>query len=68
MQALGGSSHIESTGYDPQAQVLRVKFKSGGVYDYHGVPQFMATDIRVSESPGGYLAKIVKPGCPASKV
>jgi hypothetical protein len=32
------SSNIDSIGYDPETQVLAVKFKNGGLYHYHGVP------------------------------
>lgn len=68
MQPVPGDSHVKSTGYDAESKVLRVTFDSGRTYDYHGAAQFMADDIRTAASPGNYLHKIVKPGCPASEV
>ena len=31
------SAAIHSVGYDPAARILRLKFHSGHVHDYHGV-------------------------------
>ncbi len=31
------SDNVREVGYDPSARVLRVAFRSGGVYDYYGV-------------------------------
>ena len=32
------SSSIHSVGYDPATQVLEIEFRSGGIYQYFGVP------------------------------
>jgi hypothetical protein len=31
------SNNVRAVGYSPEARVLRVQFRSGGVFDYHGV-------------------------------
>lgn len=62
------NSHVESTGYDAESQIMRVKFDTGRTYDYHNVPEFMARDIRTAGHPGNYLHKIVAPAHPASEV
>ncbi len=68
MQPVEGSSNITAAGYDPTQKILRVEFQGGKKYDYHGAPEHMFDDLMASNSPGSYLATIVKPGCPASKV
>ena len=32
------SDNVGAVGYDHSAQVLRVRFRSGGTYDYYDVP------------------------------
>jgi len=31
------STNVLAVGYDPQTRTLRVRFRSGGTYDYYGV-------------------------------
>jgi hypothetical protein len=31
------STNVAAVGYDPLIQTLRVRFRSGGTYDYYGV-------------------------------
>jgi hypothetical protein len=31
------STNVLAIGYDPQIRTLRVRFRSGGAYDYYGV-------------------------------
>lgn len=33
------STNVQSVGYDPRSRVMRVVFKSGGIYDYADVRQ-----------------------------
>lgn len=32
------SDNVRAVGYDYNTQVLRVRFRSGGLYEYYGVP------------------------------
>lgn len=32
------SDNVRAVGYDAGTQVLRISFKSGGTYEYYGVP------------------------------
>jgi hypothetical protein len=31
------STNVQAAGYDPDAHILRIRFRSGGVYDYFNV-------------------------------
>jgi hypothetical protein len=58
------SSNIDGAKYDAASKSLTVKFKSGSVYEYTGVPhetysQFAAT-FQSGESSGGFLNKHIK--------
>ena len=55
------SSTVASVGYDEPSSTLEVEFKSGGVYQYFGVPRrhFEAL-TSPSGSVGSYLARHVK--------
>ena len=54
------SSNIESIGYNVVNQELEVEFKSGGIYNYHGVPQDVWADLMAAESKGRFLAANIK--------
>lgn len=62
------SSNIASEGYDPAQGILRITFKSGGTYDYHGVDVELYAAFSAAPSKGEYLAKVIKPGHPVAKV
>lgn len=66
------SSQIECIGHDPDTGTLAVRFhaKQGArpLYHYAGVPPQVFADFRTSPSPGSYLAKVIKPTYPATKV
>ena len=49
------SSQIGQVGYDPQSLTLRIKYNSGGVYDYAGVPQAKYDALMNAESLGKYF-------------
>jgi hypothetical protein len=63
----GSGNHI-SAGYDPDQKVLRVEFANGSQYDYQGVTSEIAANFWIAPSQGKYLAQVIKPVCPASKV
>jgi len=54
------SSNVASVGYDPETQQLRVEYKSGGVYNYEGVPPNYHQELLEAESVGKFLTSHVK--------
>ncbi len=68
MEPIENSSNLVSAGYDEGTETLRVQFKGGSEYDYHGVPAEMHKAFREAPSQGSYLHSIIKTGCPASRV
>lgn len=60
------SGNIQSAGYD--GEILRVEFRGGKKYDYHGVTPELAQAFREAPSASEYLHKIIKPACPAAVV
>lgn len=49
------SSNITAIGYDADKQVLRVNFKSGGRYEYHGISPALHKSLMAAQSKGNYL-------------
>ena len=62
------SSNIASIGYDENARILEIEFKSGAVYQYLDVPQEVYVELMGSESHGKYLAARVKGNYEFSRV
>lgn len=60
------SSQIESIGHD--GTTLAVKFKSGGLYHYHGVSVSDFEKLKKSESVGAHLGKHIKPNFKFTKI
>lgn len=54
------SSQIDEVCYDQSALKLRVSFKSGGSYIYHGVPSSVYGELVAAYSVGKFFAKYVK--------
>ena len=55
------SSNVKSAGYDDESKVLVVEFKGGARYQYDGVGRGEYEALVLSASPGGYIAKAIKP-------
>ena len=55
------SSNVTHIHYDPERQVLKVKFKGGTTYEYHDVSQEKHDALMASDSIGNHLHKHVKP-------
>ncbi len=53
------SGQIESIGHE--GNTLAVKFRSGGVYHYHGVSAAQFAELQKAESLGSHLHKHIKP-------
>lgn len=49
------SSMIQAVGYDPDAQVLEVRFQSGRTYLYDGVPPDVYEALMASASKGSFM-------------
>lgn len=56
------STNVKSVGYDAKKKVLEVEFKSGGVYQYAGVPPEMYADLLKAESIGRFVSQVVGSG------
>lgn len=56
------SSLIHSVGYDADAQTLEVKFNSGKVFSYAGVPMAKAAEMTADDQPsvGKYFNAEIK--------
>ena len=66
------SSNIESWGYDPEARVLEVRFKtaagSGPMFRYPDVQDETIQGLIKAQSVGTFFAKAIKPRYKAQKV
>lgn len=67
LNPIEGSSNIEAAGYDADAKVMRVQFKGGKKYDYHGITPEMNQAFLDAPSKGHYVS-IIKQGAPAELV
>ena len=54
------SSNIKAVGYDAETETLEVEFKSGGVYQYNGVPAKAHKAFMGAESKGKYFHRKIK--------
>ena len=58
------SGNLDGARYDPTSKTLTVKFKSGSVYEYAGVPhdtyQKFAATFKTKDSSGSFLHKHIK--------
>lgn len=62
------SSNLSSVGYDHRSQVLEVAFRTGGLYQYLGVPVGVHQALMSASSHGSYLAHFIKPRYRCQKV
>ena len=63
------SSDFVSVRYDPENAVLEIEFKSGGIYEYSGVPQSVYDGLMNGASRGKYFHWYIKnSGYPCSKI
>lgn len=66
MRPMDNSGQIEEWGYDDDAQILLIRFRSGArdsrgpLYRYHGVPAPVVRDFADSKSPGAFLHSEIK--------
>lgn len=62
------SSLIVAVGHDPASSKLRVKFNSGGLYEYHNVPAATHERLIKSASIGKAFGEFIKGAHAFSKV
>lgn len=62
------SSNLRSVGYDPSSATLEIEFKSGGVYQYSGVPAHVHDSLLNSGSIGRYFSSHIRDVYPCVKV
>jgi len=55
------STNVASVGYDPKSKVLEIQFKSGGVYQYSGVPEKRYQSLMKASAIGSYFVREIKP-------
>jgi len=54
------STDLSHARYDPDAGVLRIRFHSGGVYEYYGVPRRAYDLLLAAPSKGKYFHQHIK--------
>lgn len=54
------SSNLNAVGFDPTRNRLRVRFNTGSVYDYVGVPASEFTGLLGASSKGQYFNQEIK--------
>jgi hypothetical protein len=54
------SSNIAAVGYDEDAEVLYIEFKSGTTYTYEDVPYYIYEELLGAESIGSYFHKNIR--------
>ena len=54
------STNVHSFGYHPETQTLHIKFLSGSVYQYEGVPVEVASALHSHKSIGAYVSMNIK--------
>jgi len=62
------SSNLASVGYDSETQTLRIEFGSGGVYEYHNVPEAEYQGLMSASSKGSYFHQNIKDRYSYSKI
>lgn len=61
------SSAIASVGYDPGSETLELEFRSGSVYDYHGVPREVYESFLAAPSKGRFVSERIRGQFPSSR-
>lgn len=62
------SSNLVGVGYDAGSETLEVEFKSGAVYQYLNVPEFMWERLRDADSIGRFFNAEIKNAYPCNKL
>ncbi len=62
------SSDIDAVAYDSIGKRLRIRFRSGAIYEYDGVPPVVYDEFLTARSKGGYFSEYVRPEYPYRRV
>ncbi|HUF28448.1 MAG TPA: KTSC domain-containing protein [Gemmatimonadaceae bacterium] len=54
------SSSIRSVGFDSGSRVLEIEFCTGGIYQFHGVPEYVFDELLSAPSIGKYYQHRIK--------
>lgn len=54
------STNLASVGYDPATATLEIEFRSGGVYQYNGVPKEVHAGLLNATSKGSYFHRNIR--------
>jgi hypothetical protein len=55
------SSLLEAVAYDPVEMVLRIRFRSGAIFEYDRVPSVIYEELLAAPSKGGYFSEYIRP-------
>jgi len=55
------STNLKEVGYDPDKEILEVKFTWGGLYHYFKVPEEQYINLMTTKSAGKYFNKFISP-------
>ena len=62
------SSSLRSVGYDSDAKLLEVEFRSGALYHYEGVPDWLVEALMAARSKGRYFELRIRDRYPFRRV
>jgi hypothetical protein len=57
LKPIAASSNIEAIGYDAPTRTLGIRFRSGGEYHYHDVPDAAHEALLAAPSAGAHFYK-----------
>jgi hypothetical protein len=55
------SSTIGAVAYAPIERRLRIRFRSGAIYEYDGVPSVIYEELLAAPSKDGYFSEYIRP-------
>jgi len=62
------SSVLESVGYDPNAKILELEFREGGVWNYFNFPKLTFQKFINAESLGHFFTRKIKGKYPELRI
>ena len=66
--AIAQSSHLQEHQYDPNTQVLTIRFTNGAIYQYTGVPLNVANGLAKAGGGGTFFWKNIRYQYPTTKI
>jgi hypothetical protein len=58
------SSILDAVAYDPGRRRLRLRFRTGAVFEFDGVPTVVVEELLAAPSKGTYFAEYLRPEYP----